>query len=115
MSSLQTLYMMAFTPAKMDNNSLMGMCRAAANMLSAKDQAFAQRMGLLNNETRITFSNQLYSPIMHSPQVMQSTLGGWLKNENTPFDPKLGDNFFFMGLKDPAGADNFVLFYFDFK
>lgn len=115
MATLQTVYMMAFTPEKMDSNSLVGMCKAAANMVSVKDQTFAQRMGLLNNTTRITFSNQLFIATMHTPQTMQSTLAGWLSNDGTAFDPKPGDNFFAHGMRDPQGAANYVLFYFDFK
>lgn len=115
MPALQTVYIMAFTPEKMENNALVGMCQAAANMLSAKNQAFAQRMSLLNEQSRMTFSNQLHIPTMHSPQVMQSTLAGWLKNENTPFDPRIGDNFFPHGMRDPQGRENYVLFYFDLK
>ena len=115
MPTLQTIYMMAFTPAKMDNNTLMGVCRMAADRLSAKDNAFAQRMSLMSKTTRITFSNQLYLSTMHTPQVMQTTLGGWLKNENAPFNPVPGDTFFFHGMKDPRGMDNYFLFYFDMQ
>lgn len=106
---------MAFTPEKMDSNTLVGMCKAAANMVSAKDQTFAQRMSLLNSTTRVTFSNQMFVATMHTPQIMQSTLAGWLSNENTPFDPKPNDNFFFHGMRDQRGAENYVLFYFDFR
>ncbi|MBI3162634.1 MAG: hypothetical protein HYZ23_08995 [Chloroflexi bacterium] len=112
MPTLKTIYMMAFTPAKMDNNMLMGVCKMAADRLSAKDRAFAQRMELMTRDTRITLSNQLHISTMHTPQVMQNTLGGWLKNENVPFDPVPGDTFFAHGLKDPKGMDNFFLFYF---
>jgi hypothetical protein len=112
MPTLQTIYMMAFTPAKMDDRMLMDVCRMAADRLSAKDTAFAQRMSLMSKTTRITFSNQLYLSTMHTPQVMQNTLGGWLKNEKVSFNPVLGDTFFAHGMKDPKGMDNYFLFYF---
>jgi hypothetical protein len=115
MAVLQTVYLMAFTPEKLDDNSLVGMCKAATNMLSAKDRTFAQRMALLNENTRITFSNQLHLPTMHSPQTMQSTLAGWLGNENATFAPRIGDNFFPHGMRDSQGRENYVLVYFDFK
>lgn len=112
MPTLQTVYMMAFTPNKMENDALIGVCRLASDMLSAKDKAFAQRMGLISKTTRMTFSNQLYISTMHTPQNMQTTLGGWVKNEKAPFAPILGDTFFAHGMRDPKGMENFVLFYF---
>ena len=115
MTTLQTLYMMAFTPEKMDDESLLNMCKAASNMLSAKDRTFAQRMSLLSENTRMTFSNQLFLATMHTPQTMQSTLAGWLTNEKTPFNPRIGDNFFPHGMRDSQGRPNYVLFYFDFR
>lgn len=115
MTTLQTVYMMAFTPEKMDDNTLIGMCKAASGMLSAKDKTFAQRMSLLDQSTRMTFSNQLFLATLHTPQTMQSTMAGWLNNENTTFVPRIGDNFFPHGMRDTKGRDNYVLFYFDFK
>ena len=112
MPTLQTFYIMAFTPEKMENNMLMGVCKMASDRLAAKDKAFAQRTALIGKTTRITFSNQLHSPMMHTPQNMQATLGGWLKNENVPFNPVLGETFFVFGMKDPQGRENFFLFYF---
>lgn len=47
MATLQTVYMMAFTPEKMDKDELMGMCQAASYMLSSKNQAFAACMSML--------------------------------------------------------------------
>lgn len=112
MPALQTVYIMAFTPEKMDNNTLISVCRMAADMLSAKDKNFAQKMGMIGKTTRMTFSNQLYLSTMHTPQNMQTTLGGWVKNENMPFAPVLGDTFFPHGMRDPKGRENFFLFYF---
>jgi hypothetical protein len=106
---------MAFTPEKMENDALMGMCQAATQMLSSRSPAFAHGMGMLGETTRMTFSNQLYVPTMHTPQVMQSSLAGRLQNEKTKFDPRLGENFFPHGMRDSRGRENYILFYFDFK
>lgn len=114
MPILQTVYIMAFTPEKIDDNSLIGMCQAATNLLSTKDRNFAQRMDMLNKETRMTFSNQSFIATMHTPQTMMSTLGGWLQNQNTSFAPRPGDNFFPHAMRDASGRENYVLFYFDF-
>jgi hypothetical protein len=51
---------------------------------------------------------------MHTQQVMQSTLAGWLQNENVTSDFRIGDNFFPYGIRDPQGRENYILFYFDF-
>lgn len=115
MADLQTVYMMAFTPEKMDKNALMGMCQAASQMLSSKNEVFAECMRKISETTRMTFSNQLHLPTMHTPQVMQTTLAGWLQDENRSFAPRLGDNFFPHGMRDTKGRENYILFYFDFK
>jgi hypothetical protein len=115
MATLQTLYMMTFTPEKMDKDALMGMCQAATQMLSAKNQAFARRMNMLDDSTRMIFSSQLFALTMHTPQTMQTTLAGWLSRETDSFAPRLGDNFFPHGMRDSKGRENYILFYFDFK
>lgn len=115
MTVLKTVYMMAFTPEKMDTNMLMAVCQMAADRLAAKDSTFAQRMGTADKDTRWTFSNQLFAENMHTPQTMQMTLQGWLKNENKPSELRFGDNFFPHGIRDPKGRENYFLFYLDFQ
>ena len=115
MSALKTVYMMAFTPEKMDNDMLMAICRMAADRLAAKDKTFAHRMGMLAKDTRLTFSNQLFAENIHTPQTMQLTLQGWLKNENKPSELRFGDNFFPNGMKDSKDRENYSLFYLDFQ
>jgi hypothetical protein len=115
MVTLQTVYMMAFTPEKMENNMLMAVCQMAADRLASKNNVFAQRMSMRDANTRMVFSNQLYIATLHTPQSMQSTLAGWLQNENVPSDFRIGDNFFPYGLRDPQGRENYVLLYFDVK
>ena len=115
MSTIKAVYVMAFTPQQMESQALMQMCRLAASMLEKKDPAFAQLMAVVNS-TKITlhFSNQVFVPIMHTPQVMQKTMGGWLKDKLT-YHPVYGQNFFANGLNDPQGRAHFVLFYFDLE
>ncbi len=115
MTTLQTIYIMTFTAEKMAKDALFGMFDAASEMLSAKNRAFARCMNMRENDTLMTFSNLLYAPNMHTPQTMQSTLAGWLQNDNTTFDPRLGENFFPHGMRDSRGRENYILFYFDFK
>lgn len=115
MPTLQAVYMMAFTPEKMDNGMLMAVCQMAADRLAAKSPAFAQRMNLLSKDTRMNMSNQLYAENMHTPQNMQLTLEGWLHNNQVVTDMRFGDNFFPHGMRDPKGRENFFLYYFDLK
>jgi len=115
MAALQTVYIMAFTPEKMDKDALMGMCQAASQMLSSKNRAFAECMSMLSDTTRMTFSNQLHVPTIHTPQVMQTTFAGWLQNENRSFAPRIGGNFFPHGMRDTKGRENYILVFFDFK
>lgn len=115
MTTLQTVFMMTFTPEKLEKDALMGMCQAASQMLSATNRMFARCMNMLTDSTRMTFSSQIYIPTMHSSQTMQTTLAGWLTNEKAPFEPRLGDNFSPHGMRDSRGRENYILFYFDFK
>lgn len=112
MPTLKSVYVMAFTPTKMDNNALIGMCRAAGDMLAAKDPVFASRMAMMGKTTPMKFSNQLFVSTMHTPQTMTATFGGWMKKENTPFTPAVGDTFFPHGMRDAKGKEHFILFYF---
>jgi hypothetical protein len=105
---------MAFTHEKPTNRALMAVARLAANELAEKDQAFAQKMGMLGPRTTITFSNQQYVPIFHTPPGMETSLGRWLKKENIVFKPVKGENFFLSALKDPQNRENYFLFYFHF-
>ena len=112
MPALKTVYIMAFTPRKMDDKSLIGMCRTAGDMLSAKDKVFASRMALVEKTTPMHFSNQIFIPTMHDPQRMTATMGGWMKNQKVSFIPMAGDTFFPHGMRDSEGEEHFVLFYF---
>jgi hypothetical protein len=115
MPALQSVYMMAFTPEKVETNILMSLCQMAADRLAAKDKTFAQRMSMLTQDTRLTCSNQLFAINMHTPENMQLTLKDWLKNENQPSELRFGDNFFPYGMRDPKGRENYFLFYFDIQ
>lgn len=113
MSSLKAVYVMGFTPEKMENDAFVQMCRMAGDFLEKKDAAFRARMDQINTQkVMLHFSNQVFIPLMHNPHTMQTTLGGWMKNEGIPFAPVLGENFFVNGIRDPQGREHYVLFYF---
>ncbi len=115
MTTLQSVYIMTFTPEKMEKDALFGMFDAASQMLSARNQAFARCMNMRKNDTMMTFSSQLFAPNMHTSQTMQSTLAGWLNNGKVSSDPRLDENFFPHGMRDSKGRENYILFYFDFR
>jgi hypothetical protein len=71
---------------------------------------------LTGTKTPIEIANLEYSRMMHSPQAMQSSMGGWLKKQyNLDFAPSMGENFFPHGMRNQQGQENFFLFYFDFE
>jgi hypothetical protein len=108
------VYIMAFTSEQMAASVLQGLARLAQQQLSAKDPVFQQRFAdALAIKGRIEISQQLFSPMMHTPQTMQTTLMGWLKEQyDAVFVPTVGENFFPHGMRDPQGKPDFVLFYF---
>jgi hypothetical protein len=114
---IKTLYILTFTPEKLGGKMLQDVAFSAAHMLTAKDAAFKQLMdSLLGTKTPIEIANLEYNRMMHSPQVMQSSMGGWLKNKfNLAFNPSMGENFFPHGMRNQQGQENFILFYFDFE
>jgi hypothetical protein len=116
-TQIKAVYVMAFTPSKLEGPALMGVGKIAGDMLKGKNANFRLlEEQLTNSKTPMHFANLEYNAIMHTPQTMQTTLGGWLKNQyQIAFRPVIGKNFFPHGMKDPQGRDNFVLFYFDFK
>ncbi len=108
------LYILAFTPEKLAPENLKATVKAAEGMLKAKNVAFKQLMEQMPPQTRIEIANVQHVPIMHTPQTMQTTLMGWLKNSyQLAYHPTVDKNFFPHGMKDPQGKENFILFYFD--
>ena len=114
---IKAVYVMAFTPEKLDSNTLMGVSKIAGDMLKGKDANFKQlEEQFTRANTPVHISNLQYSALMHTPQTMQTTLAGWLKGQyQVQFHSKLGINFFPHGMKDPQGRENYVLFYFDLE
>ena len=113
---IKAVYVMAFTPEKLEGPALMGTSKIAGDMLKGKDANFKLLDEQLTGaKTPMHFTNLQYNSIMHTPQTMQTSLGGWIKNQyQVTFRPVIGKNFFPHGMKDPQGRENFVLFYFDF-
>jgi hypothetical protein len=113
MTTTTAVYIMGFTPEMLNNNHLVQLVRAADSSLKAKNPAFKQAMQQADaSQAQINISNQLFSPLLHTPQTMQTALGGWMQNEEMFFQPVLGDNFFINDLRDEQGRGNYVLFYF---
>lgn len=113
MAKTITVYIMAFTPQKLDNKALSEMVGAARNMLEGKDPAFKKTMSqAIADKAGIKASNQLFVPLMHTPQTMRTTLEGWLTNEKLIPRMAVGETFFPHGMRDGQGRENFVLFYF---
>ena len=113
---VKAMYIMAFTPAKMAPKPLQAVTHLAGDMLKAKDSTFKQLMEHLAPKTPIEIANLQYIASMYTPQVMQTSMKGWLEKQyNIAFKPVAGNNFFLHGMRDPQGKENFILFYFDIE
>ncbi|MBI5841817.1 MAG: hypothetical protein HZB19_17145 [Chloroflexi bacterium] len=115
MSTLQALYVMAFSPEKLENKQLISLTRAAADELAENDKVFAKLMGMLSAKTAINFSNQQHVSTMQTMQVMHTTFSGWMENENVPFEPRLNETFFAKHFTDIQGIEHYILYFFYFK
>jgi hypothetical protein len=115
-SAVKAVYVMAITTEKMPEAQLQPVVKIADNMLRKKEPAFTHLWEeKVQPQTMIEVANVKYAgPLMHTPQSMQSTLAGWIKNQyGVEFKPVMGVNFFPHGMRDPQGKKNFFLFYFD--
>jgi hypothetical protein len=115
--SIKALYVLAFTPEKMDQNTLMTVTHLADEMLRAKNPVFKRRMEeWVASNTPIEIANIQYIATMHTPTSMQTLLMDWLKKQyNVTFNPTAGNDFFLHGMRDSQGKENFILFYFDIE
>lgn len=114
---LKAIYILIFTPEKLDSKNLLSVSRLASEMLEAKDPIFKRLIQeQVESKTPIEIANQQYLASMHTPQVMQSTMKGWLDTQyKVNFNPVEGSNFFPHGMRNPQGRTNYVMFYFDFE
>jgi hypothetical protein len=113
---IKALYVVAFTPAKMDQNELMSVTHLAMDKLKAKDSLFKQRVKEMPPEARLEITNLEFIPAVHTPANMQTLMGDWLKNQyNVTFNPTPDNNFFLHGMRNPQGRQNIFLFYFDME
>jgi hypothetical protein len=96
---------------------LQALAHGAADRLRAKDPTFKQLMEeRMEPKTSVEMATIEFIPAMSSPQTMQTSMMGWLKNQyHVTFNPTIGQNFFVHGLRDSQGKENFILFYFDLK
>lgn len=113
--ALKGLYILAFTPEKLETDPLRQLVKIAENMLQAKSPVFKRLMEKqMMHQTPIQIANVQFVALMHTPQTMQTALMGWLKKSYTVnFQPKVGENFFPHGMKDTQGKEAYILFYFD--
>src|SRR5687768_13964864 len=113
---IKALYIVAFTPAKMDRNELMSVTHLATDKLKAKNPIFKQRMEAMPPKTRLEITNTEFIAAMHTPTNMQTLMSDWLKKQyNVTFNPTPDDNFFLHGMRDPRGRQSILLFYFDIE
>ncbi|MEW5956554.1 MAG: hypothetical protein AB1801_02440 [Chloroflexota bacterium] len=111
---VKALYMMAFTPEKLNPKTVQGVTFLAADMLKAKDPTFKQLMAGLAPKTPIEIASLQFVASFYTPQTMQTSMKSWVEKQyNVAFDPIAGSNFFLQGMRDPQGRENYVLFYFD--
>jgi len=113
-NTVKTMYVLTFTTEEMVAEELMPVVKIAQGMLEKKNPNFAKLIREMKPDTRIEIANMQYAgPIMHTPQTMQTALGGWMSNQyGADFMPAINKNFFPHGMKDPQGKENFFLFYF---
>jgi hypothetical protein len=115
-SKIKALYVMAFTPEKMDQDSLQTWTQEAVDQLKRKDLAFKQRFEGLLPQVRLERTSTEFIPATHTPKNMQTLMSEWLRlQHNVSFKPKEEENFFFHGTRNPQGRQNIFLFYFDFE
>ena len=115
MAVVNQVFIMTFTPAAIPQSELVGFTRMFSDRLAAKDAVFAGLVAQMGKGVKVDISAQLHSTTMHTPQVMQNTLAGWMKNMNQTFNPQYCVNLFVHAMKDPKGMENYVLFYFLLK
>ena len=115
-SKIKTLYVMAFTPEKMNQDSVQALTQEAVDQLKRKNLAFKQRFEGKLPQVRLEMTSTEFIPAAHTPKNMQTQMGEWLRQQhNVSFKPKEEDNFFFHGMRNPQGRQNIFLFYFDFE
>lgn len=113
---LKALYVVAFTPAKMDRNELMSVTNLAMDNLKAKNSLFKQRIEGMPPKARLEISNAEFNVAIHTPATMQTLMGDWLQKQfNLSFKPISDNNFFLHGMRNPQGRQNIFLFYFDIE
>ena len=117
-STVKAVYVMAITAEKMPADALMSAVKAAQAMLTQKNPTFAKLFGeQMQPQSKIEVANIKYAgSLMHTPQTMQTTLIGWVKNQyNVDVKLVVNKNFFPHGMFDAQKRENFFLFYFDIK
>jgi hypothetical protein len=116
MNKIKALYVMAFTPEKMDQDPLRALTQEAVNHLKGKNPAFKQRFEGKPPQAQLQIGNIQFLPFTHTPKNMQALMSEWLMQQhNVTFKPKEDESYFFHGMRNPQGRQNIFLFYFDFE
>ncbi|RMF05057.1 MAG: hypothetical protein D6768_01830 [Chloroflexi bacterium] len=111
---IKGLYVLALTALQMDQATLMGFTRMAADRLQAKDPVFKQRMEQWRqSRTRIEIAGAPHVA-GYTLAHMQGIMTNWLKQKfSITLNPTPGTDFFVNGMRDRQGKENIVLYYFD--
>jgi hypothetical protein len=113
---LKALYVLAFTPRKMDRNELLPVVFMAVDRLKGKNPTFKQRMEEMAPRAPIEINNTEFIPATHTPTNMQTLMSEWVKRQyNVNFNPTPESNFFLHGMRSPEGKQHIFLFYFDME
>jgi hypothetical protein len=115
-SKIKALYVMAFTPEKMNQDSVQALTQEALDQLKRKNLAFKQRFEGKLPQVHLELTSTELIPATHTPKNMQTLMSEWLRQQfNLTFKPKEDENFFFHGMRNPQGRQNIFLFYFHFE
>ncbi|MCP4140614.1 MAG: hypothetical protein GY755_10055 [Chloroflexi bacterium] len=113
-NAIKGMYILAFTPEEMTEETLQTVIPIAEKMLKEKSATFAALLDAMEEDTPVLTSNRLYNPALHNPHTMQVTFDTWLSGQyEAKFEPRFDENFFPHAMSDPQGRENFFLYYFD--
>lgn len=113
---VKALYSLVFSKEKLAPDLLQGVAFVAIDLLEAKSTVFKQLVKeQVNPQTPIEIGLEVLDNIPSSPQDMTITMKKWLlATYHIAFEPGMGENFFFQGVRNPQGKEYTVLLYFDF-
>ncbi len=113
--SVNGVYILSFSSTLLEKADLLHIVHLADKQLRAKNPVFTGLMdAVAGSSARMEISNLQYNPVMHSGEVMKTSLAGWVQTTyNLEAHLELGSNFFPHGMKDAEGNVYYVLFFID--